>query len=79
MSDWRFFADITNLTHADKYYNQVFSAMNSGVCLYPQTMHKLATCNHAYMIEPGISANGHNIKRVKTYKSLGFELDELLS
>jgi hypothetical protein len=46
MSDWRFFADITNLTHADKYYNQVFSAMNSGVCLYPQTMHRLATCNH---------------------------------
>jgi hypothetical protein len=32
-----------------------------------------------YMIEPEISTNGHNIKRVKTYKSLGFELDELLS
>jgi hypothetical protein len=29
--------------------------------------------------QPEISANGHNIKRVKTYKSLGIELDELLS
>ena len=29
MSDWRLFADDTNLTYADKDYNQVFSAINS--------------------------------------------------
>jgi hypothetical protein len=43
--------------------------------MFISTRHKLATIPD----QPEISANGHNIKRVKTYKSLGIELDELLS
>ena len=95
MSDCRLFADDTSLTYADKHYNQVFSAMNNDLnilksrldgnklslnalktrCMFISTRHKLATIPE----QPEISANGHNIKRVKIYKSLGIELDELLS
>ena len=43
--------------------------------MFISTRHKLATIPD----QPEISANGHNIKRVKSgHKSLGIELDELL-
>jgi hypothetical protein len=44
-------------------------------CMFISTRHTLTTIPD----QPEISANVHNIKRVKTCKSLGIELDELLS
>jgi hypothetical protein len=37
--------------------------------MYISTRHKLASIPD----QPEISVNGHNIKRVKTYKSLGID------
>ena len=43
------------------------------ICLYPHATYRKADIPD----QSEILANDHNINRVKTYKSLGIELDEL--
>ena len=95
VSNGRLFADDTNLTYADDDLNKIISVLNDDLKILQNwlNMNKLSlnVMKTKYMFvasrqrlsnvpeQLDISISGNEIKRVKSYKCLGLELDEGLT
>ena len=95
LSDVRMYADDTDLTHASKNSEELFSFLSHDLSNLKQCFHsnrpslnvlktKCLSTGTRHKIsqlpsKPHICLDGHSIERVKTYRCLGDQVDETLS